>query len=187
MKIGDRIVTVDSHLEERVLRKLDENGFRGLWAKPSIGINVNRSNYTPDIELSVQLDGMTHRAVVEIKPAANFFTPYICRRMIGIARHYHTKLLLLYAEKEDSWYRIDCKTGVLSQCGAPVPGNIPIKKLYKPLSIPAAKVYSHYYDKAALPALGKALMSFIIEALLAPFITPKRRRRGHNYRRRRRR
>ena len=174
--VGNQTVIVDSYLEEKVLRRLENSSFHNLWIKPTVGLNVGKNNYTPDIELSVQLDGMTHRALVEIKPAVRYFTTYIQKRMVGVAAHYHTQLLLLYAEEEDQWYRIDHKTGMLREFGMPIPGKIPIAKLYKPLALPASSVYNHSYKKAAMPAIAKGLANFMLEIIAAFFVTPKKRK-----------
>lgn len=180
--IGGISATVDSLLEERVIRHLDSNGFHGLWDKPLVGLNVGDSNYTPDIELSVQMDGMTHRAIVEIKPAKRFLTSNILRRMIAIAGYYHSHMLLLYADKEKSWYRIDVKTSAVLPCAPPTPGSIPIAKLYKPASLPSRSVYNHAYTKAALPTMGNAFIEFLIALIAAPFGSssqPRRRKRRY--------
>ncbi len=149
--VGGQNVSFDSKLEKRVLEWLDNSGFAGRWHKPTLGINVGDSNYTPDIELSVQYQGMTHRAIVEIKPTLAHFNDYISRRMRGVAPHYYTEMLLLYSEKENTWYRIDMITGTLSVFGIPIPGETPIHKLYKPLTLPAQPIYSHRYNKRLEP------------------------------------
>lgn len=178
--IGNQKVVVDSKLEERVLRHLEETGFQNLWLKPSKGVHLGKDNYTPDIELSVEIDGQTHLAVVEIKPTKPHFTQNQKRRMIGIAGHYKTDVLLLYTEKQDRWYRIDAKSGQLTEFGAPRPGAILIKDLYKPWTIPARPVYSHRYRQAAIPAIGNGILDTIVAILASPFVSPpKGRRRSH--------
>lgn len=110
-------------------------------------MSVGTNNYTPDLELSIQLDGRTHRAIVESKPDLASFTPYVSRRMRGIAKHYYSDVLLLYAHDKDIWYRIDIKTGTLQEFGTPAPGKKPIHALYAPLTVRARSVYAHTYRK----------------------------------------
>jgi hypothetical protein len=183
VKIGGKVVSVDSKLEERVIRTLDQNKY--TWRKPTIGLNVGRNNYTPDLELSVQYGKRTHRAIVELKPSKGFFTRYIAKRMAGIASHYNADLLLLYADKEKAWYRLNAKTGTLSPFDLPSPGAIPIHKLYNPVSVMARGVYSHRYIRKIRPIAASLkfltdMLEFGIKALFGP---QKRRRRS--YRRRR--
>lgn len=176
-EVGGQRVFFDSDLEERVLRDLEANGFSGRWHKPDFGLNVRRYNYTPDIELSVQFEGMTHRALVEIKPYRQAFSNYISRRMRHVAGYYFSDLLLLYADKEKRWYRIDRKTGALSDFGRPVPGALPLKKLYKPIGIPAPRVYNHHYKKRLTPVLSTVgfLLESIVVVLQGPSMPPRRR------------
>jgi hypothetical protein len=175
--IGEKSVIVDSQLEERVIRYLDSHGFHDRWDKPAVGLNVGASNYTPDVELSVLVDGMTHRAIVEIKPAKHYATPYILHRMANVAAYYHSNVLLLYADQERSWYRIDIKTHTLTPCTFPTPSTIPIAQLYKPASLPAQSVYDHQYTKAALPTIGNAFLEFVVALITAPFTTSTKQKR----------
>jgi hypothetical protein len=177
VSIGDNEVIVDSALEEYVLRQLEEHGFHGLWIKPLVGLNIGSSNYTPDIELSVQIDGKSQRALVEIKPARDYFTKYIFRRMKGVANYYQTKILLLYADKQKSWYRIDYGTGKLTRCELPEAGLIPIEKLYKPLAMPARRIYSHHYKRPFFLTIAGMSLDFVAEIIRLVFAGPKRAKR----------
>jgi hypothetical protein len=151
--ISNKSVTVDSNLEERIIRQLDSSGYRGLWERPKQGITVWKYNYTPDIELCVAFEGMTHRALVEIKPEKSSFSRDISKRMRKVARYYHTNVLLLYADKEKQWYRIDRKSGKLSEIALLQPGDRPINKLYQPMSLAGRKIYNHRYRKRLNPLM----------------------------------
>jgi hypothetical protein len=170
--IGGQRIFVDSNLEERVLQELEATGFTQRWSKPEVGLSVRGYNYTPDIELSVQFEGMTHRALVEIKPNRQLFTNYISRRMRHVARYYFSDLLLLYVDTEKQWYRVDQKTGALSDFGQPVPGTIPLKKLYKPIGIPARQIYNHRYKKRLTPMLST--VSFLLESIVLLLQGPRK-------------
>lgn len=174
VEIGGRTVVVDSFLEERVIRALDARGYSGRWFKPFVGVNVGAKRYTPDLELSVQEDGMTHRAIVEIKPALSFFTPDISRRMRGIAKHYYSKILLLYADAEKSWYRIDIKTGRLDPCHLPPPGEIPISKLWRPVTMRAPRAKSHFYRRKASLTITHHALNVISDIAATVFVGPRK-------------
>jgi len=172
---------VDSNQEEYLLRLLEESGFTDRWRRLEHGINVTRNNYTPDLELSIEFEGMTHRALVESKPTLSAFTPYISRRMRGIAKHYFTDILLLYVHDKQAWYRVDKKTGDLSLF-SPVPGKIPIRKLYKPFTKRAPNIRYHRYRKRlelGKMAAGKIadVLELGVKALFTPRKTRRRRRR----------
>lgn len=170
---------VDSNQEETLLRWLEDNGFSERWRRLDHGLNVGRDNYTPDLELSVQLDGMTHRALVESKPVLAAFTPYVSRRMRGVVGHYFSNVLLLYIHDKKKWYRVDIKSGELSDF-SPVPGDIPIKKIYKPFTKKAPSVRYHRYRQRL--QLGKIaagkfvdILEFSVNAIFGP--RKKKRRR----------
>lgn len=174
--IGNQTVIVDSKLEERVIRKLHANGY--TWVKPTKGINVGRYNYTPDLELSVQHNDKSHRAILEIKPGQPFFNTYISRRMLGIRRHYETELFLIYFDQPGAFYRLDTK-GVLAPLELPPPGKIPIHKLYNPVSMKAPAVYSHRYIKKIRPGIaGLTILVSILETFAKAMVPPRRRRKG---------
>jgi len=176
--IGGKSVAVDSNLEERVLRWLEDNGFANRWEKPAIGLNEGVSNYTHDVDLSIQLDGLTHRALVEIKPSKKYFTAYISRRMRGVAKFYNAAILLLYCEKENIWYRVDVKTGALSEFGVPVPGKLTINILHRPLAWDACSIYAHRYKKRIRPGIIFIRgLADTMETLIVGPKTRKRRRR----------
>ncbi len=181
--IDGKTFWVDSNQEEALILWLEENGFHDRWRHIYYGLKVNGSHYTPDLELSVQLsDNMTHRAIVESKPTIKHFNGYIGRRMRGIARFYFTDLLLLYVHDADKWYRIDIKTGELSEFGVPTPGEIPINKLYKPWTKKAPNIHYHRYRQRL--ELGKMMILAVIDAIekgtqatVRALITPSRKRR----------
>ena len=175
--IGGKVVRVDSLLEERVIRAFEENGYAGRWFKPIVGINVGLKRYTPDLELSVQENGQTHRALVEIKPAVSFFTPDISKRMRGVAKYYHSKILLLYADTEKAWFRIDIKTGRLDPCHVPPPGEIPISKLWRPAYAKAPRAYSHLYKRRLGVTVAHKSLNIISEIIAAVFMGPGQARR----------
>lgn len=186
--IDGKTFWVDSNQEETLILWLEENGFHDRWRHIDYGLKVNTSHYTPDLELSVQLsDNMTHRAIVESKPTIKHFNGYIGRRMRGIAKFYATDLLLLCVHDVDKWYRIDIKTGELSEFGVPTPGEILINKLYKPWTKKAPNVYYHRYRQRL--ELGKMATLFVIDAiesgLKSLFTPPKRKRHGRGRKRKR--
>lgn len=144
--INGNTFTVDSNLEERVIRWLENNGYSDLWERPTHGANVGSSNYTPDLLLSVQIGTMTHTAIVEVKPDLDRFTDYVSRRMRAVARHYYSDLLLLYTSNDNAWRRVDTKTGALVLFGPPIPGKIPISKLHRARTKRARSVFNHSYE-----------------------------------------
>jgi hypothetical protein len=167
--IDGKSISVDSALEERVIRQLQQTGYASMWRRTEHGLSVGPYNYTPDLELSLLFEGMIHRALIEIKPAKRYFNADISRRMRGVAPYYLTKLLLLYADQEKQWYRIDIKTGRLSAIKLPPPGGTPIEKLYKPWSLPGKRIYNHSYTKRFNPLfLLLRVIAEILEAVLSP-------------------
>jgi hypothetical protein len=185
-RIGDKDILVDSDLEERVLRWLEINNYS--YSRSDVGVSYWGSNYTPDVLLSVLYKNETYGAIVEIKPAKSFMTPYILRRMCKAGSKY-SNLLLLYAEKENMWYRINPKTYEFTEFGVPVHGRIPIEGIYSPWSTAAKSVYYHKYKKPVEPV--KRVIEFsldvatdIAKALFAP---PKSTTRyGRHYKKRKR-
>lgn len=178
VEISGKRLWVDSQLEAKVLRWLEANGFADRWDKTNMGAVIGKSRYTPDIELAVELDGTTHRAIVEIKPYITAFRAKDIRRMQGIAGYYKTKLLLLYADREKSWYRIDTKTGEQSSFDTPIPGHLPIKSLPKSFSLTSQISGKHAYHRPFSPLRWFAeLLEFII-------LGPKRKPKNHRRKRR---
>lgn len=184
VEIGGKKVTVDSQLEERVLLWLENHGFHERWRKPDVGLHYLGSNYTPDIELLIELDGMTHLAIVEIKPVLEGrygFSPYIFKRMRQAAKLYFSKVLLLYVDKTQTWYRIDAKTGELTEFGTPKPAAKTIDISYKPFTIPSRSIWSHRYKQRLDHALFNSVLNFTADVLkafvVALFTNPKPRRR----------
>jgi hypothetical protein len=166
--IGGKQIMVDSNLEETVLTWLEENGFRGKWRRLEKGFSVGKNNYTPDLELSVELEGKLHRALVEIKPNVEAFTDYVSRRMRGIAPHYHTQLMLLYADKEKSWYKIDIKSGDLTLIEAPSPGKRAINTIPGHITVPTRRIYNHkYVGKLNLLSVAAKAAADTIQTIVA--------------------
>lgn len=161
--VDGKTFQVDSNQEEVLIRWAEANGFHDRWMRRDYGVSRNGNNYTPDLELAVQLDGMTHRAIVESKPELAAFNSYISRRMRGIARHYYTELLLLYVHDTKTWYRIDIKTGALSNFGVPTPGINPISASYKPWTKKAPRVYAHTYRQRI--EFGKIVLNITADVL----------------------
>lgn len=177
--INGNTFTVDSNLEERVIRWLESNGYSGRWERPAHGASVGSSNYTPDLLLSVDIGYMTHTAIVEIKPDIARFTDYVSRRMRAVASHYHSDLLLLYCGNDKSWHRIDRKTGALSPYGQPTPGTIPIDKLYRARTKRSRSVFNHTYETRRRPIAAILrhtceIVASILQAIVSP---PKKHRR----------
>jgi hypothetical protein len=172
--IGHRTIFVDSKLEERVIRYLDTHGYDNHWERNEHGISVWRYNYTPDLTLSVQFEGMSVRALIEIKPSVAHFTPEISTRMRKVAKFYYSQLCLLYSDREKCWYRVNIKTGKLEHMQLPPAGHIPIDKLYSPKKLEGRRIYNHRYIKRFNPfLLASILVENILEILLVG-IKPKR-------------
>lgn len=140
-------IEFDSNLEERVARWFEANGYQGRWRRLPTGVAVGEARYTPDFELSVEENGKSHRALVEVKPSRMELTPYIIRRMIAVSAHYFTDILLVYIDKEYSWLRIDKATAAVQAVSLPLPGRIPITELYSPWQRFASSMGSHRYVK----------------------------------------
>ena len=182
IQLGDKQFNVDSLLEARVLTWLCENNYS--FERDDKGVSREDSRYTPDVWLSVQLGEYTHRAMVEIKPAKSFFTPYIWRRMVKASRKY-TDLLLLYVDDTKTWYRISKKEFELTEFGIPAHGKIPVDKLYHPPSMKAKSVYNHEYKQAVEPGrrVGSFLLNTLVDSITALSHPPGKR--GKRRRRRR--
>ena len=181
--IGGVKMHFDSKLEARVALWLHEHGH--TFIKPQKGISYWWWRYTPDFWLSVQYGGLTHNAIVEVKPTLEHFTGYVSLRMRRAGKKF-SKLLLLYTDKEKTWYRIDIKSGELEEFGAPVPGEIPMEKLAKTRVVKANSIYAHQYEKPKEP--GKRAIEKTLDALIyiirAPFGVPGKSKRRRTYRRR---
>lgn len=151
VSVGGKDVWVDSLLEERMLRWFEDHGFAGRWERPAKGLNSGIRNYTPDVYLYIELKGKMHRAIVEIKSVLRDkrygFTKEIFGRMHVAASVYLDTVLLLYVDKTETWYRIDSKTGTLSEFGVPVPAEKTIDHAYKPITIKARSVGNHRYGR----------------------------------------
>lgn len=176
--IDGKTFWVDSNQEEALIRWLEDNGFHDRWLRRDYGVSVGTNNYTPDLELSIQLDHMTHRAIVESKPDLASFTPYVSHRMRGVAKHYLSDVLLLYVHDKNIWYRVDTKTGILTEFSSPTPGGVPIKKLYKPLTVRARNIYAHRYRKR--PEISKKVARIAIDgaqSLLIEMLGAKKKKR----------
>ncbi|HXH26857.1 MAG TPA: hypothetical protein VNG90_03095 [Candidatus Acidoferrum sp.] len=177
-EINGQLIKFDSNLEEKVVKWLVEHGYQNHWRRMDRGLNVKRFNYTPDLELALQIDGQTHRALVEIKPRFEFLSADIARRMAGVAKHYFTDTLLVYVDQGQAWYRLDLKTLNLVPTILPPPGAIPINKLRESWKINAKSVYSHHYvkrvewEKWPLVLLGGAMKALLL--LLGSIVGPSK-------------
>lgn len=183
--IDGETFTVDSNQEETLLLWLEENGFHKKWRQPEYGMQIGKWRYKPDAEISVRVaDNMSIRAIVESKPVLEYLNDDQKLRMRKVAKFYHTDMILLYVHDIKKWYRVDIKTGTLSEYGVPVPGHLPIDKLYKPFTRHGSKVFHNEYrqrlelgKRATLKGLEliEAMMVGTVRAFFAP---PKRRRRA---------
>lgn len=176
--IGSQSVFLDSDLEERVIRRLDKNGFAEKWRRPKHGVKVGNSRYTPDIELLVSYDDEDRLALVEIKPTRRDFTVVVARRFCAIAEHYGSPVLLLYADKNKEWYEIDYETASLTVCEAPTPGEGNMSDLRGPFVVPSLQsFYGHSYKVRPLPALLSWIGEVLWIAVMGPPKRSRRRRR----------
>jgi hypothetical protein len=174
--IGSQKISVDSALEETVIRRLEASGFHDKWVKPHIGLQVGSYRYTPDIELAVMSRGRTIRALVEVKPTRAHFTTEIASRMIGVASFYPIVELYLYTDRGSQWYSVDVRSGAAIICKRPMPGNVSIAQLKRPLSITSSRAYHHHYHKRFV--LWKSMLNFLNDLFLDLLTgTPKSRRR----------
>lgn len=190
--IDGRTLTVDSNQEEALLTWLEEDGFHDKWRQPEYGMQIGKWRYKPDAEISVRVaDGVSTRAIVESKPTLGHLGEKQKFNMRKVAKFYHTDMILLYVHDIKKWYRVDIKTGALSECGVPVPGHLPIGKLYKPFTRYGSKVFHNEYrqrlelgKRSTLKGLEliESVMLGIVRAFFAP---PKRRRRTKRSSRRR--
>lgn len=176
--VDNKTFWVDSNQEEALIRWAEANGFHDRWMRRYHGVSYGGNNYTPDLELSVQHEEMTHRALVESKPYLKKFTPYVSRRMRGIAKHYFTDLLLLYVHDTNSWYRVDVKTGRLSDFGVPIPGKNPISTIYSPWTKKAPKIYAHTYRQRMQPMkIALKITVNVLEDVMYAIVAPKKKSR----------
>lgn len=169
LTIGGQRIRVDSKLEATVIQWLEANGYSGCWRRSDKGLHAGGANYTPDLELGVELDGKTYLALIEIKPALHFMTPYIKRRMIATSKHYFAELLFVYADKEKQWYRLDKTSHELFLCELPPPSRISENKLYRPLSLAAPSVGNHTYKRRwEVEKIPLKLFATCLETLIMP-------------------
>lgn len=172
VEVNGKRIHVDSQNEAKLIGWFEASGFSGLWQRTNLGAANGGSRYTNDFELSVLDGGQTKRAIIEAKPFKRALTPNIVKRMQGTAAYYKTDLMLLYARQENAWYRIDAKTGAISDCGVPVPGKLPLSRLPKPFSLTAEKRGGRYYARRFNPVGW--LADVVIGIVQGP--KPKRRR-----------
>jgi len=191
--IGGKTVRVDSYPEERFLHRLEANGFSERWEKPDVGLHQGGKNYTPDVYLMIEYEGLSHRAIVEVKSVLHHekygFNDYIFRRMRKAARVFYADILLLYVEENNTWYRIDSKTGELSDFGVPVPAKITIDRAYKPFTVRAKSVYAHRYNQRLDRAAARSVLSSsasVLETIIQTLFGPAKPKRK-SYRRTRKR
>jgi len=189
--IGGKTVWVESKVEERFLQWIDVNGFSNRWERPDVGLHARGKNYTPDIYLMIEHEHMSHRAVIEVKSVLDGwkygFTDYISGRMRPASRVYFSDILLLFVDDTQTWYRIDRKTGSLTEFGVPTPARITINKAYKPLTVPAKPVWSHRYKQRLDSFVAKSALSVtadILEGGVKILFGPTKRRRRRSYRKR---
>jgi hypothetical protein len=189
--VSGKTFWVDSNQEEVLIRWLENNGFHDRWRRTDYGIQVGNYRYTPDIEVSIQVnEKMTTRAIVDSKPTLGHLSADTIKRMRKTAKFYATDKLLIYTHDFKSWQRINIKTGEILSEAVPTPGKIPIDKLYEPWTRRGSKIWSHEYRQRL--ELAKRILLFslvLIEKGLRVFVkslipTPRRKRRS--YRRKRR-
>lgn len=190
--IDGKTFWVDSNQEEALIRWLEANGFHDHWRRSEDGIQVGRYRYTPDIEVSVLTeDGMTTRAIVESKPTLGHLGEKQLIAMRKTAKFYGTDVLLLYTHDFKEWQRINIKTGEILSELTPVPGKIPINKLYKPLTRKGSKVWNHQYrQRLELGTRTILLAANLLEKSMRSLVNtlfPTKRLRRRTYRKRRRR
>lgn len=149
--INGKQIPVDSQNEAHMIAWLERAGFTDRWRRIVSGAVVGGSHYTGDFELAVQHAGKTRRAILEVKPYKKALTANILRRMRGVASYYNTDLLLMYANQTKSWHRIDVVTGVMEDCQPPTPGDKPLSKLPKIISLTAKKHAGRYYGRKFNP------------------------------------
>lgn len=188
--VDNKTFWVDSNQEEALIRWLEENGFHDRWRHMDYGMQVGSYRYTSDLEVSIQTsNSMTTRAIVESKPTLKFLSDKQKLAMRKTAKFYGTNVLLLYTHDFKSWQSIDIKTSDILSEVVPIPGKIPIDKLYQPLTRKGSKVWNHQYRQRL--ELGKRSLLFSLDmiekglqALGKSLVLKPNRKRG--YRRRRR-
>jgi hypothetical protein len=153
--IDGKMIYLDSMMEAKIINRLIKSGFSKKWRRTLSGLASGSSHYTPDIELSINHDGMNRRAIVEFKPnnTAEFT---IDRRaaMLASSRYYKDALCLLYIERTKQWYLIE-PTLQLQKIPSPTPGGVEIGILSRPrLSVPVLLTYGRIYRSRPLAAIG---------------------------------
>lgn len=177
---GQRVYT-DSLAEATFIKRLVKDGFSGKWRRTRTGIESGHSRYTPDVELSIDVDGKSYRALVEYKSqSATEFTMRDRRRFSGITKHYPNALPYLYVCKTKQWYLIN-PNGKLTRTNQPIPGMILIDALPKPAyTIPVFNRYARIYQIRPLNYWAKIfanMLEFGVQAIFAKKMSRRRRRR----------
>lgn len=187
--VGGKTIWVDSKVEERFLQWIEANGFSHRWERPDIGLHAHGKNYTPDIYLMVEHEGRSHRAVVEVKSVLDDwkygFTDYVSRRMRRASRVYLADMLLLFVDDTETWYRVDRKTGMLTEFGVPTPARLTIDKAYKPFTVRARSVRSHRYKQRLDGFIAKSALSAtadMLEGSIKILFGPTKRKSHRSYR-----
>lgn len=182
--IGGQTIHVDSALEAQTIRWLENHGFSGRWRRLHRGISFRGSHYTPDLELAIEREDGTHRALVEIKPTLRHFTSDydLLRRMHGIRNYYKTRYFLLFVGETKSWFRIGTTSGSLVPFYDLKPGKLTIRQLEQPFHFPTWRIYDHHYSSR--PEIAwKLLVGFthLLEAFVSAALGTRRRRRKRRH------
>jgi len=169
--IDSQTVWLDSKNEALALtRFIEQYGFSGKWARPTLGITHRGANYTPDFELVVNSFAMPQLALIEVKQNYRDFGATTARRMWRISRHYPTDLLYLYAVNSDKWFKV-LQNGVMRQTTPPQPGD----KLITDFPRQSGYTRRNYYGRRYHRSFGDLLFSFV-QNLFHSKPKPKRRR-----------
>ena len=146
LTIDNQTVWLDSLNEATALERfITTYGFSGKWERPEHGIKHAGKFYSPDFELAINHYGNTARALVEVKEYRKNFTKAMVERMCGVASHYATDSLFLYAVKTDKWYRIVQRGGLVRECPAPLPGTLQLSDMKSPSRFVTKNYYGRKY------------------------------------------
>lgn len=152
-------VHTDSRMEADFIKHLVKQGFSKKWRRRRWGIVQGVARYTPDVEISIDDNGVSKRALVEFKPSnTREFSMQDKKRMIISSKYYKTIILLLYINKTNQWFEIN-QDSSLRKCTPPKPGTKTITQLPEYWSMPLIGPYGRVYRSKLSTQIAKVFLS----------------------------
>jgi len=182
--IDHQWVHTDSLMEAVIITQLVENGFSLKWRRSKRGISFGYARYTPDVELCVDYQGHSVRAIVEFKAqSATEFTKKSRLRMLTSMRYYSRAIPLLFVYSTKQWYEIGKDTNLIAIL-PPKPGLLNISQLSRPrIFVPVSTTFGHSYSALPTPLLMSKMADGLEFGVHLMFGSPKSYRKARRARR----